>query len=65
VAAAISALPIKQRRALVLQAVVGLSTSQVAAELDAPEATVRVWLMRARIAVAAALDKDAAFTKEG
>jgi RNA polymerase sigma-70 factor (ECF subfamily) len=52
VAAAISTLPAKQRRALVLQAVVGLSTAEIAAELGASEGTVRVWLVRARAQVA-------------
>jgi len=65
VAAAIRTLPIKQRRALVLRAVVGLSTAQVAAELDAPESTVRVWLMRARSSVAVALGRDSEYRRGG
>jgi len=52
IASAISHLPEKQRRALVLSAVVGLTNSEIAEELVVPEGTVRVWLTRARAAVA-------------
>ncbi|MGA2528940.1 MAG: SigE family RNA polymerase sigma factor [Acidimicrobiales bacterium] len=55
VASAISTLPAKQRRALVLQAVVGMSTAEIAVELGASEGTVRVWLVRARAHVATQL----------
>jgi RNA polymerase sigma-70 factor (sigma-E family) len=58
VASAISALPVNQRRALVLQAVVGMSTTDIAAELGASEGTVRVWLVRARAGVAEQLGRD-------
>jgi RNA polymerase sigma-70 factor, ECF subfamily len=45
----------KERRVLVLRAVVGLSIPEIAAELGASEGSVRVWLSRARAAVATAM----------
>jgi RNA polymerase sigma-70 factor (ECF subfamily) len=52
IAAVISRLPEKQKRALVLSAIVGLTNSEIAEELKSPEGTIRVWLSRARAAVA-------------
>jgi len=48
VAEAARSLPPNQRRALVLQAVVGMSVEEIAVEMEAPESTVRAWLSRAR-----------------
>ena len=48
-----------------LRAVVGLSTAQIAAELDVPESTVRVWLMRAPSSVAVALGRDIEHRRDG
>lgn len=45
---ALRRLPEPQRRALVLDAVVGLTTKEIALEMDASEGTVRSWLARAR-----------------
>ena len=45
-------LPAKQQRALVLHDVVGLTVGEVAAELGAPEGTVRSWLSRGRALIA-------------
>ena len=43
----------------------GCSTAQVAAELDAPESTVRVWLIHARSSVAVALGRDSEYRRDG
>jgi RNA polymerase sigma-70 factor, ECF subfamily len=48
VAQAARSLPPRQRRALVLQAIVGLSIDEIATEMDVPASTVRTWLSRAR-----------------
>ena len=53
---ALASLREKERRVLVSWAVVGLSISEIAVELGASEGTVRVWLSRARAAVAAELN---------
>jgi RNA polymerase sigma-70 factor, ECF subfamily len=45
---ALGRLPERQRRALVLQALVGLSVVDIAREMDAPEGTVKSWLSRGR-----------------
>jgi RNA polymerase sigma-70 factor (ECF subfamily) len=50
--AALLRLPVRQRRAVVLSAVVGLSTDEIAAEMSVAPATVRSWLSRTRRAVA-------------
>lgn len=55
IASALISLPEKERRVLVSHAVVGLSISEIAAELGASEGTVRVWLSRARAALATEL----------
>jgi RNA polymerase sigma-70 factor, ECF subfamily len=75
VAVAARSLPANQRRALVLQAIVGLSIEEIAAEMEAPESTVRAWLSRARRRMAellgvedtfeGPLGKGPADTKEG
>ncbi|MHB8245646.1 MAG: sigma-70 family RNA polymerase sigma factor [Acidimicrobiales bacterium] len=52
---ALRRLPANQARALVLHDLVGLSTSEVAVELRADPGTVRVWLHRGRLGLAAAL----------
>jgi RNA polymerase sigma-70 factor, ECF subfamily len=44
-----------QQRALVLHDVVGLSVVEIAAELNAPAGTIRSWLSRGRLALAADL----------
>jgi RNA polymerase sigma-70 factor, ECF subfamily len=49
-------LPLNQRRALVLTAIGGLSTAEVAEEMKAKEGTVRVWLSRGRAQLATTLD---------
>jgi len=45
--AAVGRLPVRQRRAVVLHDVVGLTAEEVGAELGAPASTVRTWLHRA------------------
>jgi len=49
--AALRALPSRQRQALVLSAIVGLSTDEIAREMSTTAATVRSWLSRARASV--------------
>jgi RNA polymerase sigma factor (sigma-70 family) len=49
---ALRRLPVDQQRALVLHDVVGLSVVEVAADLEAPQGTVRSWLSRGRTALA-------------
>jgi RNA polymerase sigma-70 factor, ECF subfamily len=49
-------LPLNQRRALVLSAIGGLSTAEIAKEMKAKEGTVRVWLSRGRAQLATSLD---------
>jgi RNA polymerase sigma-70 factor (ECF subfamily) len=56
--AALAKLPPRQRRALVLFEVVGLSGDEIAAELSVPSGTVRGWLTRARRFLAAELSVD-------
>lgn len=58
VAQAARSLPPRQRRALVLQAIVGLSIEEIATEMDVPASTVRTWLSRARRRMTALLDID-------
>jgi RNA polymerase sigma factor (sigma-70 family) len=55
---ALQTLPVDQRRALVLHHVVGLSVAEVSAEMSAPEGTVKSWLARGRIRLAAALTAE-------
>jgi RNA polymerase sigma-70 factor (ECF subfamily) len=52
VVAALNALPMKQRQAIVLRDFAGLSVAEIASELGAPEGTVKSWLSRGRAVVA-------------
>jgi RNA polymerase sigma-70 factor (ECF subfamily) len=61
---ALHRLPAKQRRALVLHDVVGLSVAEVAADLGAPEGTVRSWLSRGRALIAVDIGLASAPTAE-
>ncbi len=65
VVAALGRLPANQQRAIVLQTVVGLSASEVAAELGTTEGTVRVRLARARATLAANLKLGATAIPSG
>jgi RNA polymerase sigma-70 factor, ECF subfamily len=66
IASALASLPEKERRVLVSRAVVGLSISEIATERGASEGTVRVWLSRARAAMATELKLTPALqTKRG
>jgi RNA polymerase sigma-70 factor, ECF subfamily len=56
VAQAARSLPPRQRRALVLQAIVGLSVDEIATEMEVPASTVRTWLSRARRRMTALLE---------
>jgi RNA polymerase sigma-70 factor (ECF subfamily) len=56
VAQAARSLPPRQRRALVLQAIVGLSIDEIATEMEVPASTVRTWLSRARRRMTALLE---------
>lgn len=58
--AALRQIPEKQRRAIVLYHIVGLTVEQVAAEVGAPTGTVKARLSRGRAALAALLDDPAA-----
>ena len=48
IVAALQALPVAERRAIVLHHVAGLSVVDIASELRAPEGTVKSWLSRGR-----------------
>jgi RNA polymerase sigma-70 factor (ECF subfamily) len=61
-AEALRSLPPKQRRALILQAVVGLTIAEIGADMGATEATVRSWLSRARATMAELLAQTSADT---
>jgi RNA polymerase sigma-70 factor (ECF subfamily) len=52
---ALGRLPERQRRAIVLHDVVGMSVEEVAVEMNAPQGSVRAWLSRSRAALAADL----------
>ena len=52
---ALHRLPKDHQRALVLHDVVGLSVAEIAGDLNVPEGTVRSWLSRGRVALAADL----------
>jgi RNA polymerase sigma-70 factor, ECF subfamily len=56
---ALQSLPMKQREALVLVAIVDLTTAEAAREMGANEGTVRVWVSRARATMALLLGLDA------
>jgi RNA polymerase sigma-70 factor (ECF subfamily) len=53
---ALQHIPVSERQAIVLHHVCGLSVEETAAELGAPEGTVKSWLSRGRAHLAAALD---------
>jgi RNA polymerase sigma-70 factor (ECF subfamily) len=55
---ALRALPVKQRRALLLHHVVDLAVAEVAQEMGAPEGTVKSWLSRGRESLQRMLDKE-------
>jgi len=55
---ALAGLPRREREALVLKHLVGLSVAEIAAELSAPEGTVKSWLSRGRTRLSAALAND-------
>ena len=57
IVAALQALPVAERRAIVLHHVAGLAVVDVAKELRAPEGTVKSWLSRGRTRLAAELDR--------
>lgn len=65
VIAAMNALPANQRSALVLRAVGGLSTSEIATELKTSPDTVRVWLSRARATISVVLERPATAVPKG
>lgn len=56
---ALRRLPIRHRQVLVLKAVVGLRTSEIADELGASDGTVRMWLSRGRAELLSALAEQA------
>ncbi len=56
---ALAKLPLDQRRALVLHHLCDLSVAEVAAEVDAPEGTVKARLSRGRAALTALLSEGA------
>jgi RNA polymerase sigma-70 factor (ECF subfamily) len=55
---ALRSLPPRQARALVLVAILDLTTAEAAAEMNANEGTVRVWVSRGRINLARALSRN-------
>jgi RNA polymerase sigma-70 factor (ECF subfamily) len=55
---ALAELPVKQRRAVVLHYMAGLSISEIASECQVPESTVKSWLHRGRARLGAALATD-------
>ena len=62
---ALRQLPEPQRRALVLHHVCDLPVQEVAAEVGAPEGTVKAWLSRGRTALLALLGDDTPNRTEG
>jgi RNA polymerase sigma-70 factor (ECF subfamily) len=57
IVAALQALPVDQRRAIVLHHVAGLPVADVAFELRAPEGTIKSWLARGRARLATELER--------
>jgi RNA polymerase sigma-70 factor (ECF subfamily) len=55
---ALRTLPVKQRHALLLHHVVGLSVAEVAREMGAPDGTVKSWLSRGRESLQRMLSKE-------
>ncbi len=62
---ALNDLPEQQRTVLMLHAVAGLSVAETAAEIGAPEGSVRGWLSKGRRTLGTALDLEAARKKVG
>jgi RNA polymerase sigma-70 factor (sigma-E family) len=60
VQAALRAIPVKQRHALLLHHVIGLPVAEVATEMGAPEGTVKSWLFRGRKALQRSLGMEEA-----
>jgi RNA polymerase sigma-70 factor (ECF subfamily) len=65
VARALRRLPENQRNALLLHDVVGLSVTEVAAEMQVPEGSIRGWLSRGRRTLATDLNVSNAHSSEG
>jgi RNA polymerase sigma-70 factor, ECF subfamily len=63
-AAALRSLPENQMRAIVLHDGAGVPVSEVAAEMNVPEGTVKAWLSRGRAAAAVALNSTPIEAKE-
>ncbi|HEY2948057.1 MAG TPA: SigE family RNA polymerase sigma factor [Micromonosporaceae bacterium] len=57
IVAALRALPVEQRRAVVLHYILDLAVADVAHEMGAPAGTVKSWLYRGRAALAAHLEE--------
>jgi len=55
---ALARLPVRQRRAVVLHDVVGLTAEEVGAEMRAPASTVRMWLHRAHRRLEEEMSRD-------
>jgi len=55
---ALGRLPVRQRRAVVLHDVVGLTAEEVGAEMGAPASTVRMWLHRAHKRLEEEMNRD-------
>jgi RNA polymerase sigma-70 factor, ECF subfamily len=64
VARALRRLPGRQRTALLLHDVVGLSVAEVAVEMEVPEGSVRGWLSRGRRTLAGALQVSSSNSRE-
>lgn len=61
---ALRQLPVRHRQVLVLKAVVGLGTAEIADELGTNEGTIRVWLARGRAELTSALAPERAPSTE-
>jgi RNA polymerase sigma-70 factor (sigma-E family) len=55
---ALGRLPVRERQALALQAIAGLSVAEIAAELSVPPGTVKSWLSRGRARLARELGAE-------
>ena len=62
--AALRSLPIKQRQAIALHYLAGLSVEETAAELAVPAGTVKSWLSRGRARLAHELNRDGEVTHD-
>ncbi len=65
VARALRRLPVAQRNAVLLHDIAGMTVAEVAAEMGAPEGSVRGWLSRGRRTLAEALGISPANSPEG